>query len=86
MGAMEERTRNMEVDEEKQEKPSTFYIENTDDSPIPPSPNLRKERTLEGVDITNRGAFKGDDSDGRVTWNLRTIFAAIFLASLYTGK
>ena len=42
--------------------------------------------TLVPVDIHNSQAFKGDDSDGRINWNLRTWFAAAFLAMLYTGK
>lgn len=71
-------------DEEKQEKPT--FIENANDSPTHASLNLEKERTLEGVDVQNRNAFMGDDSDGKVTWTLRSILAAIFLAGLYTGK
>ncbi|KAF2003779.1 MFS general substrate transporter [Amniculicola lignicola CBS 123094] len=67
-----------------EEKPT--FIENTADSPTDTSLNLTKERTLEGIDVTNSAAFKGDDSDGKVEWNLRTIFAAIFLAGLYTGS
>ncbi|KAF2468594.1 putative major facilitator superfamily transporter [Lindgomyces ingoldianus] len=67
-----------------EEKPR--FIENADESPTNNSLNLEKERTLEGVDVHNRSAFKGDNSDGKVTWGLRGIFAAIFLAALYTGS
>jgi hypothetical protein len=37
------------------------------------------------VDMNNSHALKGDDSDGKVEWSIRSIFAAIFLAALYTG-
>ncbi|KAF1352677.1 hypothetical protein EJ07DRAFT_168801 [Lizonia empirigonia] len=48
--------------------------------------NLHKEQTLSGVDMKNTSAIKGDDSDGKVVWSIRSIFAAIFLAALYTGS
>lgn len=67
-----------------EEKPQ--FIEDTNESPTGASLDLEKTRTLEDVDINNRNAFKGDDSDGKVIWNTRSIFAAIFLAGLYTGK
>ncbi|ORX96497.1 fungal trichothecene efflux pump [Clohesyomyces aquaticus] len=66
-----------------EEKPS--FIEYAD-TPPKSSLNLERERTLEGIDIHNRSAFLGDDSDGKVTWGLRSILAAIFLAALYTGS
>ncbi|KAF2193491.1 hypothetical protein K469DRAFT_745081 [Zopfia rhizophila CBS 207.26] len=65
---------------------SPMFIENADDSSGNTSLNLEKERTLEGVDIQNRAAFKGDYSDGKVKWHLHSIFAAIFLAALHTGS
>lgn len=43
------------------------------------------EQTDQGVDMNNAHALKGDDSDGKVEWSVRSIFAAIFLAALYTG-
>jgi hypothetical protein len=70
-------------DEEKQ---GTTYIENATNSPTEPSLDLTKTKTMEGIDTENRAAFMGDDSDGKVSWGLRQIFAAIFLAGLYTGK
>lgn len=70
-------------DEEKQ---STTYIENATNSPTEPSLDLTQTKTMEGIDTENRAAFLGDDSDGKVTWGLRQILAAIFLAGLYTGK
>ena len=36
--------------------------------------------------MENSQVFKGDDSDGRITWNPRTIVAAVSLAGMYTGK
>jgi hypothetical protein len=47
--------------------------------------DLQQEVTLSGVDMKNSHALKGDDSDGKVEWSVRSIFAAIFLAALYTG-
>lgn len=47
--------------------------------------DLHKEQTLSGVDMNNTSAVKGDDSDGKVIWSIRSIFSAIFLAALYTG-
>lgn len=38
------------------------------------------------VDIENKRALKGDDSDGAVEWNLKTIIAALCLGALYTGE
>ena len=43
------------------------------------------DQTDQGVDMNNAHALKGDDSDGKVEWSVRSIFAAIFLAALYTG-
>ena len=66
------------------EKQHVDYIEHveTNDSAL----NLHKEQTLSGVDMKNRSALKGDDSDGKVIWSLRSVFSAIFLAALYTGE
>jgi len=66
------------------EKQHVDYIEHveTNDSAL----DLHKEQTLSGVDMKNRSALKGDDSDGKVIWSLRSVFSAIFLAALYTGS
>jgi len=64
---------------------ATFIEHASHDSPNEVSLNLEKECTLEGIDVKNTHAVKGDDSDGKVTWSIRSIFAAIFLAGLYTG-
>lgn len=42
--------------------------------------------TLIPVDIANHQAFKGDDSDGKVSWTIRRLLACAFLAMLYTGE
>jgi MFS family permease len=47
---------------------------------------LEKQETLRHVDLANRQAFKGDESDGKVTWTIRKAFAAVSLAMLYTGS
>jgi hypothetical protein len=68
------------------EKQEVQYVEHVEDSPNESSHDLQKERTLEGIDMKNSYAVKGDDSDGKVEWSTRSIFAAIFLAALYTGQ
>lgn len=68
------------------EKQETTFIENAEGSPTDQSLNLEKERTMESVDVHNQQAFKGDDSDGKVSWNAKNIIAAMCLAGLYTGK
>jgi len=45
----------------------------------------QQEPPSEGMNMNNAHALKGDDSDGKVEWSVRSIFAAIFLAALYTG-
>jgi hypothetical protein len=37
-------------------------------------------------DIENRGAIKGDDSDGRVNWTTKQVLATLFLSGLYVGR
>lgn len=68
-------------DHEKQEVNYVEHVETNESSM-----NLQKEKTLSGVDMKNTSAVKGDDSDGKVEWSTRSIFSAIFLAALYTGK
>jgi hypothetical protein len=38
-----------------------------------------------GVDLHNPDAEKGDDSDGKVNWTVKQIFATVFLCGLYVG-
>lgn len=66
------------------EKQDVHYVEHTN-TPTESEVGLHREHTLEGVDMNNTAAFKGDDSDGKVDWTIRSIFAAISLAALYTG-
>lgn len=47
--------------------------------------DLTKENTL-GVDLENRDAVKGDNSDGQIDWNFKQLIATISLAGLYVGK
>lgn len=67
------------------EKQEVHHVENAATTSITSDLELRPELTLQGIDMNNTKALKGDDSDGKVTWNTRSIFAAIFLAALYTG-
>jgi hypothetical protein len=48
--------------------------------------DLSKVQTLAVVDVENRAAFKGDESDGKVEWNFKNLAAATFLCMLYTGR
>jgi hypothetical protein len=68
------------------EKQDTHHVEDLQVQSTESSNELQKERTLEGIDMINSRAVKGDDSDGKVVWNVRSMFAAVFLASLYTGS
>jgi hypothetical protein len=72
---------------QKEEGPDVAQLEhiNTNQSDSPTGHDLKLERTLQHVDIENRFAFKGDDSDGKIEWNIRKLFASAFLAMLYTG-
>ncbi|KAI8935345.1 hypothetical protein NX059_007930 [Plenodomus lindquistii] len=73
-------TKRVDYGNEKQE---VEYVEHAHtDSSL----ELQKEMTLEGIDMNNTQAVKGDDSDGKVIWSLRSILAAICLAALYTGS
>lgn len=47
---------------------------------------LEHQQTLSEIDLENKAAFKGDDSDGAVQWTFRNIMASIFLCMLYTGQ
>lgn len=48
--------------------------------------DLHQTKTLSEIDLENKAAFKGDESDGAVDWTVRNILASIFLCMLYTGK
>lgn len=67
------------------EKQTIDHVEDAATTSIASELELRPELTLNGIDMKNTQALKGDDSDGKVEWNTRSVFAAIFLAALYTG-
>lgn len=46
---------------------------------------VQSHQTLGKVDIHNKQAFKGDESDGKFSWGPRKWIAALSLACLYTG-
>jgi hypothetical protein len=76
----------VQTDYDKEKQQVSHHIEDATTSPTTHSMlELQKEVTLKGVDMNNTHALKGDDSDGKVEWSIRSIFAAIFLAALYTG-
>ncbi|OCK76057.1 putative major facilitator superfamily transporter [Lepidopterella palustris CBS 459.81] len=68
-----------------EEKNELTYIP-TLQSEDPEKNELVVEHTLEHVDIENRQAFKGDDSDGKIEFTFKKAAAAWFLAMLYTGS
>jgi hypothetical protein len=47
---------------------------------------LEQKKTLSEIDVENKAAYKGDDSDGSVDWSWRNIVASIFLCMLYTVR
>ena len=73
------------ADVEKSEHTEHLERVRTEGSKGSPDDSLEKLDTLAHVDLGNRQAFKGDDSDGKVHWTLRKLFAAGSLAMLYTG-
>lgn len=62
------------------------HIETNSVHPSDEKRELSKVQTLGVVDIENKGAYMGDDSDGHVEWNFKNLAAATFLCMLYTGK
>lgn len=47
---------------------------------------IQTHETIAKVDIHNKQAFKGDESDGKISWGPRKWIAALSLAMLYTGR
>ena len=47
--------------------------------------DLKKSQTITAIDVENRGAVKGDDSDGRIDWTFKQILATLSLSGLYVG-
>ncbi|KIV98796.1 uncharacterized protein PV09_09448 [Verruconis gallopava] len=74
------------VDNEVSEKETGLAQQSTHSDATSPV-DLRHEKTIsESIDLENKQAFKGDDSDGKVEWTVRKLFASAFLAMLYTGS
>ncbi|KAL1894032.1 hypothetical protein Sste5346_006174 [Sporothrix stenoceras] len=44
------------------------------------------EKPTEFVAEANANAYKGDDSDGKIDWTIKSAFAMCFLAALYTAS
>lgn len=71
------------VTEKRQEAIGVEHAENNSTSSA--EEKLRKVPST-GVDPENREAVKGDDSDGKVDWNFKSITATCCLAGLYVGR
>lgn len=54
------------------EKPELEHVE-TNHSPSASELELQKEQTLRYVDLENKHAFKGDDSDGKIEWTITKV-------------
>lgn len=44
---------------------------------------IQTNETLLAVDLDNKQAFKGDDSDGKIQWSIRKWFAAAYVRSCW---
>lgn len=62
------------------------HVETTSTDAHDEKNDLQPVQTLAVVDVENKAAFKGDQSDGKVEWNFKSLAAATFLCMLYTGK
>ena len=51
-------------------------------------PFVEKVETISDLtpDLENRGAIKGDDSDGRINWTTSQVLATLFLSGLYVSQ
>ncbi len=73
--------------EEKQEfGHEAQHVETNSMHPSDEKNDLDKVQTLAAIDVENKAAYKGDDSDGHVEWGLKNLAAAAFLCMLYTGR
>lgn len=66
------------------EKQELSHLEEINTRQTDSHDELKQVQTLEQVDLANRHAFKGDDSDGVIEWNARKLLACGFLCMLYT--
>lgn len=70
---------------------STGQKQHVDDRSTSPAPNkTAQEKEYQassptGSDLEQHGAFKGDDSDGKVVWTPTTLLATVSLSDLYVG-
>ena len=62
-------------------------LSRVDTEHIEANPNEKELYPVEtlGIDLANRDAEKGDDSDGKVNWTTKQILATLFLCGLYVG-
>ena len=65
--------------DEKQQQVQHLEKKSSDDG------SHHKEAVPE-VDLENRAAVSGDDGDGKINWNAKTLAATICLAGLYVGE
>jgi hypothetical protein len=73
----------------QQEKPLDSQQEFGDHgTPGAEKASLERADTIDALtpDLENRGAIKGDDSDGRINWTLKQVLATLFLSGLYVGQ
>jgi len=57
---------------EKADQAELQHVE-THQSPTTSELELEKLQTLAHVDLENKKAFKGDDSDGKIEWNFKKV-------------
>jgi hypothetical protein len=73
----------------RQDKPETSQQESIkNDAAGLEKPFVERVETIDALtpDLENRGAFKGDDSDGRINWTTKQVLATLFLSGLYVGQ
>jgi hypothetical protein len=72
----------------QQEKPTASQHESIEnDAAGLEKPFVDRVETIDCLtpDLENRGAIKGDDSDGRINWTAKQVLATLFLSGLYVG-
>lgn len=72
-------------EDEKRDHEASLEHTETHDTDHSSNEKLEHQQTLSKIDIENKAAYKGDDSDGQIDWTVRNILASIFLCTLYTG-
>jgi hypothetical protein len=77
------------LQETYKEKPSSFTHDDHLEEARAESkgdPGVGDKNDIGDLDVTNQKAFKSDQSDGKVTWTPRTVFAFLSLSGLNVGK